>query len=377
MLQYLEWHWTCNNKKFEGKLDALKEQVQSKQAVHFHAPNVYNKYSLCAEPLQSWDDILKERALEIRLSCDYINLWFSGGCDSMKMLDTFVQNNIFIDEITMYKCGISDADYEINESALLYLEKIKNSIAKTKISIISDSEKNYKAIYAGKNWTYKFQNSVHYTFRPNTYTESYNFFQPKSNTVNLLGKDKPWLVYVDNKWYSYFLDANLNPMAGHSQFDIYFYADSPKVHAKQCHMLKRFIEKNLTVDQYNTTDKLMSCLNQTMINYASGRIDSLDHTKFVPKQQCNKQVIYEKNKYYIANQKDNIAINKMLRENHELVKLWKSGLDSLVEDIGPDWFNKSRPEFGTVGVFSKFYCLDEPGEKIVDELFPNGFFNDR
>ena len=46
MLQYLEWHWTCNNKKFEGKLDALKEQVQSKQAVHFHAPNVYNKSPL-------------------------------------------------------------------------------------------------------------------------------------------------------------------------------------------------------------------------------------------------------------------------------------------------------------------------------------------
>ena len=48
-------------------------------------------------------------------------------------------------------------------------------------------------------------------------------------------------------------------------------------------------------------------------------------------------------------------------------------INNLVKEIGTKWFNQGNPTLGTVGVFSKFYCLNEKDTKTVDELFPNGF----
>ena len=53
---------------------------------------------------------------------------------------------------------------------------------------------------------------------------------------------------------------------------------------------------------------------------------------------------------------------------------WKSKLDDFAELANGKWFNDGRPELGTVGVFSKFYCLDMNDVKTVDDLYPNGFF---
>ena len=64
----------------------------------------------------------------------------------------------------------------------------------------------------------------------------------------------------------------------------------------------------------------------------------------------------------------------MLNARPELVKKWKSKLDDFAELANGKWFNNGRPEMGTIGVFSKFYCLDMNDVKTVDDLYPNGFF---
>ena len=42
-------------------------------------------------------------------------------------------------------------------------------------------------------------------------------------------------------------------------------------------------------------------------------------------------------------------------------------------ELGAEVFNQGDPCMGTIGIFSKFYCLTEKSTKTVDELFPNGF----
>ncbi len=48
------------------------------------------------------EDLYKKRALQLRESYDYIVILFSGGADSTTVLQTFVKNKIFIDEIYVY-----------------------------------------------------------------------------------------------------------------------------------------------------------------------------------------------------------------------------------------------------------------------------------
>ncbi len=70
------------------------------------------------------------------------------------------------------------------------------------------------------------------------------------------------------------------------------------------------------------------------------------------------------------NNKDQIAL---AHADQELIHKWKERNSSLVDEIGEEHFNAGNPALGTVGVFSKFYCITEKSIKTVDELFSNGF----
>ena len=70
------------------------------------------------------------------------------------------------------------------------------------------------------------------------------------------------------------------------------------------------------------------------------------------------------------NNKDTLAIEQA---SDELVNAWQERNNNLIKELGTTWFNQGNPTLGTVGVFSKFYCLTENDTKTVDELYPNGF----
>jgi len=47
----------------------------------------------------TWDKLLADRALEIRRKYKKVRIWYSGGRDSYLVLKSFINKNIFIDEI--------------------------------------------------------------------------------------------------------------------------------------------------------------------------------------------------------------------------------------------------------------------------------------
>jgi len=50
---------------------------------------------------ESLDFLYALRARQLREKYDYLVLYFSGGADSTNILKTFIDNNIFLDEIVM------------------------------------------------------------------------------------------------------------------------------------------------------------------------------------------------------------------------------------------------------------------------------------
>jgi len=372
MLHTNKWYWRCNGKNFYRKIGAIAENLETKHAITFEIPETYTANSMCVEPSESWDQIMLERALEIRLNYDYINFFYSGGCDSEAILSTFIKNNIYINEITVYGCGLGEADHE-SQAALNNLKAIQHIIPNTKITKKYTKIQDTKTIYSDDKSMYAYNGSLPHTVRLIECSENNAVLNTTDNVVNILGKEKPTLVYINNKWYTFYLDNCVDPRPWNDHNSIYFYSDSIKVHAKQCHMLKNYILNNFNPWEYDSFNKIWN-LPQQHVNYATGRIDNIN-SFFIPKRVSNDYYQGKDNKNWAVHSwKDELAV-QFLDANNDLrwiLDKWKHQCDELVQQYGTTWFNQGRPEHGTVGVFSKFYCLDHPEVKTVDDLYPNG-----
>jgi hypothetical protein len=96
-------------------------------------------------------DLYKARAIQLRQSYSELILMFSGGSDSMQILNTFVKNNIKLDEIRIYSYDkmiqaygenriLSNPDLRIlleyKKAALKTIEQIRSHIPDTVINHI-------------------------------------------------------------------------------------------------------------------------------------------------------------------------------------------------------------------------------------------------
>ena len=83
--------------------------------------------------------LLKERAQQLRDCYNYIILSYSGGHDSQTILNTFVNNNIYIDEIYIERyarlSGNSLSNREQTHGAIPYLNHIRHKIPNTKVTL--------------------------------------------------------------------------------------------------------------------------------------------------------------------------------------------------------------------------------------------------
>ena len=89
-------------KKFYNKTLALMESNKTGYEVKWvFNDDVYGKIDWTIPIEEPLLEIYKRRAQQLREKYDYLMLYFSGGADSAVILRTFVENNIFLDEIVL------------------------------------------------------------------------------------------------------------------------------------------------------------------------------------------------------------------------------------------------------------------------------------
>jgi len=341
----MSWHYICNNKKFVSKLEILREHKQSKQAMQFCIPEAYDNYDFTIAPKESMEDLCKQKAIDLRENNDKIVIWYSGGCDSHYILDTFLKNNIKVDEIHMVKSGFSNADYEIEKYAIPFVKKLN-----IKTVVYEPALEYYEKRYIKNEDGLGSSHNLWHHFRLNNDFE--NLQHHNTNRVaNIFGKEKPTLCFIDGKWYVYFLDVDVTPQPN----QINFFCDDPIIHSKQCHMLIDEIHLMKNQSDYNK----VTWFNQDQ-NFWNKSIGRYRDNNF-PLKELNDDSF---------NNKDIEAIKQAPAH---IVNAWKEKNKALLEELGADVFNQGDPAMGTIGIFSKFYCLTEKSTKTEDELFPNGF----
>lgn len=236
---------------------------------------VFDSYDWRIEPGTSLQEFYRRRAQHIRDQYDYLVLFFSGGSDSTNILDTFVNNDIKLDECASFWAQGADRDLSSHFStevasvaiprmqALPFIKHRLLDLSEITNQVMSDPNVKYDWIY--------FMNTY---FSPNNYVRShlrrlipaYRELIDSGKTVCFIwGAEKPRVHRIDGRYCVRFQDLvdntvtpwqQQNPQAG--EFDELFYWSPDFVPGliKQAHTIMRYL-KNAPI---NSVD--FSSLNQ-------------------------------------------------------------------------------------------------------------------
>jgi len=348
------------------KLEAIKLSERTGHHIQYHVPEFLLQHPMHIEPEQDMWTLCIAHAQRIRKDYDYIRFWYSGGSDSHYMLKVFLAAGVYIDEIIMVKCGIPGTDWEIDDVAVPYVKSIQHNIPNTKITIRSKTIKDYydtKVFWFDRNCSIGRASKQITSLRLNEELESINLYPEHGRTVNVVGIDKPTICYVNNKWWAYFLDFYDYQHGTDNNDFCCFYDDDPYIYAKQCHLLKRAIEKSVSVEHYNTIKKTSDY--EKLVNQSTQRVSPAEY--FIPYTNN-----HDHPTVHSFNKKELDAKLYMQKKHPAVMEHYQAGIQHL-KTISTRWWNNSDPEQGPIGCFSKFVCLSEPGIATVDKLFPNGF----
>lgn len=354
------WSHTVGDVKFDNKLLAIKHSQETGQQIGFDTPKAYASFDFSTEPSESLPTLLRRQAERIRDTHKKVRIYFSGGSDSALMLNTFIQNNIPFDEVICLKSGIADADYEIDKHAIPLLRQLGVEGSKVKISV--PSMETYRKYYK-EGVTEQKINAGLLTY--NTHIRliaQAELFNPENydpDTANLRGFDKPKIMHVDGDCYTYFIDVDIETFP-HTKM---FFSDDPELQCKQAHLFNKATRE---MKESKIWD------DQTTWNASIGR-DAGSIRKSVYFNEGDNFFQHKDKKLYFANLKEKKAVSWMLHNQSDIVTDWAKLLSDLKDYTNGQWWNHGRPEFGTVGIFSKFYGITTDQVKTVDELFPQGF----
>ena len=274
MIQYPEFgYYEYDGNSYFDKFDVLDLALSKKD----YNPNitfnfndhVYSKIDWEKEPEFSLNELYKIRAQQLRDSYDYLILMYTGGSDSRQVLHSFLDNDIFLDEvqsihplkITSSLKAVEDTNhqnaflFEYDLTTVPGLKELNKKSPKTKIEILdmSDDLMNYcgDENYFGDR-RHPSQFGVYHMIKTNVGLE-YNRknSERKGKVAVIYGVDKPKLVIRNNKLFSYFVDVGrpgAQPQRKENDVNyktVFFYLtpDLPLITVKQCHVIKKFIEK--------------------------------------------------------------------------------------------------------------------------------------
>ena len=254
--------------KTYSKLEAILEMRRS--GIHLDwnfNREIFSSYDWTKEPQISLNELYRQRAQQIRNSYDYVVIFYSGGADSWNILNTFLSNDIQVDEIAHCWSLKGDNDYfsyfneEIYKVAIPTTLKIQENHPDIKHRIIDITDMvndTYSTPEQGFDFIYYTNNLI----TPNGLARSYlrekiddyrRLIDAGKRVVFVWGTEKPRLTLHDGRYHCFFLDMFDNAVSSRIQwlsndkgyFDELFYwsPDAAPLIIKQCHVLKKFLDR--------------------------------------------------------------------------------------------------------------------------------------
>jgi hypothetical protein len=272
-------YYTVGSYKTYSKLDAILKQEQTNQFPEWHFnDSVFDSFDWKIEPRESITELYRRRAQQIRDQYDYIVLFYSGGADSTNILQTFLSNDIKLDEIAQFHSlegdnGDTDSNFsaEVTKVAIPWSLKVQEQHTYIKHRVI-DQSKLIEDIYDLPEFKYDFIFQQNTTISPNNFARVYlrKFVKDYSEMIDrgirlcfLWGGDKPRMSMVDDKYCIRFQDLVDNCVSPYIQqndlpgwYDELFYWSPEFTHGliKQAHLVKQALS-TLPLNAINFTNE--------------------------------------------------------------------------------------------------------------------------
>lgn len=230
----------------------------------------FSQYDWTQEPVESLDQLYKNRAKELREQYDYVVLYYSGGYDSANMLHAFLDNGIYPDEILTFYSRHDTVSHQYHERVQFTekkLEKIEKQYPTIKIrridyadiicswpQIVKDANLNLDPIHLfGPRMSV---NRLALDVMYEHIDDWKQLLKDKKTICTLQGVDSVQPSHIDkeNKWVHNFFDVHvcghLTPMrqmtnkSNRDTLEFFYWAPTDaaaKILIKQGHLAKQFL----------------------------------------------------------------------------------------------------------------------------------------
>jgi hypothetical protein len=265
-------YYLVNGIKTLSKFEAWQISKGDFNNIQFIYNNeLMSSYDWSTEPTENIYDLYTERARQIRAKYDYVVLLYSGGIDSHTILETFLQNDIKLDEI----CTLNNTDVESKTSkfnqevfnrAIPFVQSLDLKKLGTKFRLVDIGE----IILNQYSDTYHFENHHYYTNGPGSNwsnaarshvlklkMKEHIVLSEQGKTVCYIwGFDKPVITIEDDKYCLKFSDSAIdlnvrqyinrsvyqNVLANFYDEPFFITKDCPKISIKQAHLLVNYMK---------------------------------------------------------------------------------------------------------------------------------------
>lgn len=241
------WFIEYNNQKYFTVQDAIDKLGSNfKNAYLNFYDDHYGQYDWSIEPTESFEELKKQRALQIREKYNYIRIWASYAADSGTVINTFLKNNIIIDEIVNYVAKWQTELTELErEHHTIFVPKIKEFLKKTnktKITLHDLGAKDVAAMMKVKN---KNQSGITPPYLDVAHMSNGLF--PNYEYMDVYAEGKPKLYIWKGRFFTQFDLPYVHDMLSRTFLtpttEFFTSHELPKLHIKQCHLVKNKIKK--------------------------------------------------------------------------------------------------------------------------------------
>jgi hypothetical protein len=377
--EYIHNHkgfYQVGNETYNNKLEACLALNKIPGDHHLHwnyHESTFDTLPWTVEPPVDIEELYKQRALQLREQYDHLVLFYSGGADSHTILQTFIKNNIKIDEVFIYGAfkaenkviaSLGDSRdpgyytrevYKLVHPMLKELQKYQNF----KITEWDWTDKTLELL-ENPDWFW----DVGTRFAPDAVPRQYlhevfrhsDKFEGKGKKVGFVfGVDKPRLFRDEHNVYFAFIDTMITTAVGNNsdiqgrywENDEYFYwtPNLPHIVAKQAHLIYNHLKSK---NQINTLTHVSQKGAFHLADYYQ-----LIHPVIYPSWNTNtwqikkstSSVIDEFGKWFFDLAPEESKTN------------WRNGIVEMERLVGTRYFNDQTVWKGLVGSYSKFYKI--------------------
>jgi hypothetical protein len=382
-------HYRVDGKVYYSKLDALiaAESLgkHPEETVRFRCFDLFlGAIDFSKEPEDSYQELCKQRAMQLRNRYKYIRLWYSGGVDSHTTLMSFYRAGISPDEI----CFMSNEAWDgqelgnnlefrvLTDPLRPTLQQMFPNAKQRVIRFTYDFWKSVDTINLDDTLfktciSFPFGRDIPTAFEIDPTLQQAIDLHGVANVCELVGEPKCKVYKKDSLWWTNFDDIQFINCINIPNSEFFHVSpDFPEIYIKQCHMVKRGMESILGDDPDSKSieiEKDMLLKNRLMERrneFDLSGINAID-TMMMKGRDPREE------RFSTVN-----MINLMESKSHTK-KIMDAIHAALVKDIPSQLKNSYRNSQATYKEFHTFstdaWCLSKKKTMPYKRLWPKGY----